>query len=337
MTAMPPTTGHLQLIQFASQISDSGQVTVIVSTQPSEPYAWERYAAVQSATYEWATVEWYNQEMEQDPTTPGFREMWADIYKSYGCGEGDYIVASEPYGKWLAEMTGATFYPYDIDRTLNPVKATNVRENYYMNFDSIIPEFQKYLLTKVTIFGSESTGKTTLAKALGEKAPFFHWLFEYARPYLENTSTDITVESMTAIWKGQRALQEQAYTSTFKAPFIVQDTDLFSTVGYWNIPHWRDTLGSAPEALIADARRLKSDLYIITRSDIPFEEDPIRYGGDHRETDDQYWIDLCEQYGLDYIVLDETDLDERVFECIMAVAPIAADKVVSLQHDRKGH
>jgi hypothetical protein len=39
---------------------------------------------------------------------------------------------------------------------------------------------------------------------------------------------------MTAIWKGQLALQRQAFESTVDAPFIVQDTDLFSTVGYWD-------------------------------------------------------------------------------------------------------
>lgn len=335
MTAMPPTTGHLQLVEFASRIARN--VTIIVSTQPDEPYASERYQAVRLAAFRLGLpdVIWHNEPIEQDPTTPGFREMWAEIYRGYGCGPGDYVVASETYGAWLAEMTGATFFPYDIDRTINPIKATMVRNDFRTLWDDIIPEFQQCLTTTVTIFGSESTGKTTLTRELGDVwcRHESKWVFEYARPYLENTSTEITIESMTAIWKGQRALQMQE----FGVPVIVQDTDLFSTVGYWNIPHWADTLGCAPDALVADAIVLKSDLYIITRSDIPFEEDPLRYGGDHRETDDQYWIDLCKQHGLPYVVLKSSDLAGRIEEANALIDTLVATKVASLRYDRHGY
>lgn len=338
MTAMPPTTGHLQLIKFAGRISTEGKVTVIVGTQPSEPYAYERYAALRDAVRNAGMlnvdVKWFNTEIEQNPDTPGFRAMWTDIYRGFGCGAGDYIVASETYGKWLADMTGASFYPYDIDRSLNPIKATRVRGDLWANFQSVLPEFQRYLLTKVTIFGAESIGKTTLAKALHDP-PDSQWLFEYARPYLENTSTDITVDSMTAIWRGQRALQEQAYD--FGVPCIIQDTDLFSTVGYWGIPHWRETLGDVPSALVTDALCLQSDLYIILKSDIPFEEDPLRYGGDKRETDDQYWIDICEEWELNYVVLDATSLKERVQQATQLITALVETKFARLNYDRHGH
>lgn len=339
MTAMPPTTGHLQLVEFASRVSVSGRVVVVVCTQPGEPYAYERSLSIKAAVNRIGLrpiVFRRHVETEQNPSTPGFREAWANFYRELGCGEGDYIVASETYGKWLAEMTGAKFYPYDIDRTLNPVKATMVRNNFISHFDDIIPEFQKYLTTRVTIFGSESTGKTTLARELGavwRTDTGGRWVFEYARPYLENTSTEITVDSMTAIWRGQRALQRQSCTS----PVVVQDTDLFSTVGYWNIPHWRSTLGEAPPDLVFDAVMLLSDLYIITPSTIPFEEDPLRYGGDHRETDDHYWIDLCEQYGLNYVVLKSLDLAGRIGEANVLIDALVDAKTASLRYDRHGY
>ena len=68
---------------------------------------------------------------------------------------------------------------------------------------------------------------------------------------------------MTAIWYGQRALQEHASVIS-PSPYVIQDTDLFSTVGYWQFPHWQSRLGACPQRLIDDAIRLKSDLYIIT-------------------------------------------------------------------------
>ncbi|MGB4762655.1 MAG: ATP-binding protein [Candidatus Saccharimonas sp.] len=158
----------------------------------------------------------------------------------------------------------------------------------------------------VTIFGAESTGKTTLSRQLAQKLEAT-WLHEFARPYLEQTHADITNTSMIDIWRGQLKLQKQA-----QGDLVVQDTDLFSTVGYWQLPHVEPTLGPCPDELIADAHRLRSDLYIITKSNIPFEQDKIRYGGDRRESPDQYWIDLCENYALPYIVLDASSRATRV-------------------------
>lgn len=174
---------------------------------------------------------------------------------------------------------------------------------------------------RVTIFGAESTGKTTLGKTLVTSSAGVsgHYLPEWARPYLENTSPVITTEAMTRIWHGQRALQDSARYLVDK-PFIIQDSDLFSTVGFWDF--WD---GNTPEGLVQDALKRKSDLYIITRSNIPFAPDIIRYGDGVRETTDQYWIDLCEKYDLNYKVIDEGKpqgfLTERVFE--------AADMITS--------
>jgi nicotinamide riboside kinase len=111
---------------------------------------------------------------------------------------------------------------------------------------------------------------------------------------------------MTNIWKGQLALQKQGQNLE-GWPFIIQDTDLFSTVGYWDL--WN--MGT-PGGLVNDAVANKSDLYIIPRSNIPFEADPLRYGGDKREASDEYWISICQNFGLNYVVLDESDREERL-------------------------
>jgi HTH-type transcriptional repressor of NAD biosynthesis genes len=152
----------------------------------------------------------------------------------------------------------------------------------------------------ITVFGAESTGKTTLSKQLAS-ALQAQWLEEFARPYLEATDGSITSESMTAIWNGQKELQVRAR----KTPpsYTVQDTDLFSTVGYWQLPHVRERLGECPSTLVADATRLQSDLYLVAQSNIPFEPDRLRYGGDRRESLDDYWVHLCETYQLPYVVI----------------------------------
>lgn len=333
---MPPTQGHLHLLQFANNLATDG-VVAIINTQPHEPFPKERAAALQKAIVrtgmeDRVTLIHYDKTIEQDPSTPGFWEMWRGMMIDFGITREDIIVASETYGKKLAEITGAKFFPYDIARAITPIKATPIRNAPLEHFAGILPEFRPHVQTRITVFGAESTGKTTLSRELATNlgAP---WLFEYARPYLESTVNEITPASMNAIWQGQRALQEHAENLS-DSPYIIQDTDLFSTVGYWQFPHWQSTIGSCPEQLVADAIRLKSDLYIITKSTIPFEADPLRYGGDKREGSDAYWIAICEQYDLPYVVLESDGREERHQEALALAVDAAVAKTAKLSFDR---
>jgi HTH-type transcriptional repressor of NAD biosynthesis genes len=336
MTALPPTKGHMRLVEYAAHLADD--VQVIVCTQPDEPGPYERYYAVADRFSDAHNVfvHHHHEQIEQNPEAVGFKEMWRGIMRRYGCTAGeDLIVASEPYGAWVAEITGTTFMPYDPGRELTPVKATNVREDPWNNFHLIAEEFQGYLRINVTVFGAESTGKTTLARDLAELYDG-HYFFEYARPYLESVGPDITVESMRAIWAGQLALELHAGENFHDKPIAFFDTDLFSTVGYWAMSHWVDALGPVPDGLIDDATSGKADLYIITRSNIPFEEDPLRYGGDHREASDDYWIAVAEQYGLNYVVLDSEDRHGRWKESVAAIEPLWNRMRDNLTYDRGG-
>lgn len=336
LTAMPPTTGHLQLLQFSNHLASDG-VVAILCTQPFEPFPTERADAVRRAIDRMGMSHrvkliHYRDEIEQDPNASGFWDMWRNMLFDFGITEDDIIVASEMYGQKLADITGTTFYPYDIDRILNPAKATSIRESLLENFQDIIPEFMPYLRTRITLFGAESTGKTTLSRQLAKRLGG-QWLFEYARPYLEHTVNEITPRSMNAIWKGQKALQEQAGALT-ASPFIIQDTDLYSTIGYWNFPHWKETIGECPEDLLRDASRLKSDMYIVTKSNIPFEQDPLRYGGTKREGSDEYWVGVCEKYHLPYVVLDTHSRAQRLAEAEDISLQCASKKISLISYDR---
>lgn len=348
MTAMPPTMGHLSLVKFAAGIAN--KVTVIVTTQPHEPYTEERYNAVKQACagldeykdermVSTISVVHLHKELPQDPETEGFWNLWHSLVGMKGflnipARKGDFFVTSEPYGAKLAELTGATFMPFDPKRELVYTKGTRVRAQPYKFFNDMIPEFQKYLRLTVTVWGAESTGKTTLSKEVAGLMDT-HWVYEYARPYLETVGPEINTDCMNAIWRGQKSVQKMAQNWTGK-PYIVQDTDLFSTVGYWEQPHWEAELGPVPEGLIKDAQAMKSDLYLITRSNIDFEEDPIRYGGDHRESPDAYWIALADKYNLNYVILNEKELMPRVAEAMAQLRKAGKEKGKTIAYDRKG-
>jgi HTH-type transcriptional repressor of NAD biosynthesis genes len=323
MTALPPTPGHLRLVQFAESLADT---TVIVSTQPDEPFPAERAHAISEAVSPETSIFHFNQTIEQNPEALGFWQMWRRIFAQYGFHEGDYIVASEPYGKRLAEELGGVFMPYDMNRSITPIKATPVRNNPIGRWDDMIPEFRKNFVQRVTIFGAESCGKTTLSYDLAEEWDA-QWLPEWARPYLESVGAEVTYDKMHAIHKGQLALQKSG-ANLVDAPVLFQDTDLFSTVGYWGLWHPEQEIGQ----LITDAVDNKSDLYLIAPSNIPFEADALRYGGHERESADQYWIDLCERYNLNYRVLTNSGKYGRVLEAGLHIKPLLKEQIIDPLH-----
>lgn len=346
MTAMPPTTGHYQLIEFAKNLAD--RVWVLFTTQPDEPLVQERLDAVYSMASHiggHVYVKHYAQPMDPNPESEGFRHRWAGIMIGAGAKPGDLLVISERWGQWLAEMTGMDWRPYDIERSINGVKATRVRERPHDHWRFILPAFRKHLQVRVTIYGAESTGKTTLSKGLGYLFSDINpvVLPEYARPYLENTVNEITERSMTAIWEGQRALQRQSFVDH---PLIIQDTDLWSTWGYWNYFAFHDDQGYAgppngrlpippPDKLSVDARELRSDLYIMPPSVLPFAPDPLRYGGDHREILDEDWIRYGQHLPNLHVLGD--DPTQWTHEASRLIDDAMEEKAKLIAYDRHGY
>lgn len=341
MTAMPPTKGHIHLAEFAADLAaaQGGVATIIVCTQPGEPFAGERWYALWNhfRNDRRVVVRKLHRELEQNPEAPGFWDMWVHLMHGFGFKPGDMCVSSELYGKTLAKLLDGHFMPYDPHRELYYTKATDIRDNPAKYFHDIAITFQPVLRQTVTLFGAESTGKTTLSKELSYKMNG-HWLFEWARPYLETVENIITVDSMTDIWHGQLATQRHGQRMTDK-PWVVQDTDLFSTVGYWSFPHWQETLGPVPEGLVKDAIDNKSDLYLITKSNIPFEKDPLRYKSDEgvREGSDEYWIGIAEQYGLNYEVITSSHPVDRLYEASAIMENHWKKIAEQIVYDRQGY
>ncbi len=304
MTALVPTVGHKYLIDFAKNLA-SGTVHVIVGTMDCEPVEGHlRYNAIKNtyANNRSVVVHHLHRDVPQDPSEhPDFWNLWRDIVREFvDVKPDDYFVASELYGMDMAHVLGCKFMPCNRYRETVPVKGTDVRHDLMDSFEFILPEFQKHIRKTVTVFGAESCGKTTMTRALARELNG-HFVPEWAREYLETVGAEVTDERMLAIVHGQAALQKTARNDLFNKPFIFQDTDLFSTVGYYKL--WGGGADHDVDLCEHLAKRLKSDLYIVMNDGIPFEPDPLRYGGDVRESKTQYWIDLLEEYNLPYYVV----------------------------------
>ena len=126
-------------------------------------------------------------------------------------------------------------------------------------------------LRRVTLFGAESTGKTTLANLLARHfgtavAP------EYGRSYTEIHGQDAcSKEDMLRIARGHLKLRRAAEREAHRVLF--EDTDPVITAV------WSDTLAGGHDKWF-DRFSDYPDLYLLCDIDLPWVRDGVRYFGD---------------------------------------------------------
>lgn len=311
MTALLPTKGHQYLIEFAANFVD--HLTVLVFSRSHEPINGDIRV---NAFYQELENKYFNCSInienilddnapqEPNPNIPydeNFWNYWKEKIENQLYYKPDYVFASEYYGHNLATVLNAEFIPVDINREIVPTKGTTVRENLMENFYQIISSIQKLLRRKVVFFGAESTGKTTWAKKVSERmnGAFLH---EWARPYLETVGSRLDDVKLENIVKGQLALEKSMENLITNKPFIMADTDLFSTLGYFRI-YGKNTTDLCNILEGHNPRYRRGDLYLIMDTDIPLEEDELRYGGKKRESNTLFWINLCKEFNLPYQII----------------------------------
>ncbi len=126
---------------------------------------------------------------------------------------------------------------------------------------------------KVVLFGPESTGKTTLSKAL---ADYFDtlWVAEYARDYLQNKwdleQKTCELSDLLPIAIGQMQLENATAVKTNKLLFC--DTNLLETKVYSEV--YYD--GYCDPVIDHFAKENCYNLYFLCDIDVPWEADDLR-------------------------------------------------------------
>jgi NadR type nicotinamide-nucleotide adenylyltransferase len=147
-------------------------------------------------------------------------------------------------------------------------------------------------MLKVVLTGSESTGKTELAHALGAAldAPVSR---EFSREFAASHGS-IGFADHGSIARGQMAVEDEAIARAQHV--VILDTDLVSTVAYCE--HY---FGHCPEWIVTEARRRAGDLYLLMKPDMPWVPDGIRDRGDRREEMHGHFRKTLERLGLAYV------------------------------------
>lgn len=168
---------------------------------------------------------------------------------------------------------------------------------------------------RVVVFGTESTGKTTLAARLAERfgEP---WAEEFVREFWELKAGKITAGDLGTIALGQMANEDRAAAAARRVTFC--DTDLLTCT------LWDDVLfpGACPPWVRAEAEERASGvaLWLLCDTDVPFEPDPQRSFPEpaDRARGRGLWREALERRGVPFVEISG-DWAERERRAVAAV------------------
>lgn len=152
-------------------------------------------------------------------------------------------------------------------------------------------------MIKIAILGPESTGKSTLAKALAEHFDT-QWIPEFAREYIENLTVPYTFDDVCNIARKQ-IKQEKEVDENFADKFIFFDTDLIITKVWLQY-----RFGVVPQFITDWMLAQNFDFYLLCAPDLPWEFDPVREHGHDREYFFDWYKREIEQTGKPFKIIE---------------------------------
>ena len=271
---MPPHAGHVHLCEVAGRMCD--ELFIVVGSLAGEPIPGEQRVAWMRELMPRATVLHLTDELPQQPSEhPEFWQLWREaLMRVLGGVRPHLVFSSDAYGERLAAELGSQWIPVDPTRATFPTSGTAIRTAPMQHFSYIPRCVRPYFVRRVSVFGPESTGKSTLAAQL---AAALHTICvpEFARTYLEARHGVLEAADMPFIVRGQSALEDSLARDADRV--LVCDTDPLLTVV------WYETLyGPAPDWLRAQAARRRYELTVLCDIDLPWVADPVRYLPDDR-------------------------------------------------------
>lgn len=345
----PPHAGHHRLIRTALAECDEVTVLVMASAAESIPAcdraAWLR-AEHDDAQLRVLTVPCDAPlDVTSEPVWRAQVALMAAALRVAGTPPVDVVYSGEAYGDELAARFGAKHRR--VERTGS---ATQFRREPAAQWWSLAPGTRAGLATRVIVVGAESTGTTTVSRALaahyracGGVWSATEWVAEYGRDYTEikwsaerrlaeqagrtpPALDDIvwTVEDFDAVAAEQTRSENDAARRT--SPLLVCDTDAFATA-VWE----RRYLGSdarTGQRWAQSPQLPRRDVYLVTdHEDVPWHDDGLREGDlQIRAAMTDWFIDALTRAGQSWVLLTGS-LDERLDLAVRTVDQLLCSRM----------
>jgi HTH-type transcriptional repressor of NAD biosynthesis genes len=293
---LPFHRGHEVLISAA--LEHANQVLVVVCASDRESISearrvgWlrEYYQGVPAAEI----VGLSYREEDLPNTSVSDREVsrvWSEYFRTL-LKPVDLVVTGESYGDYVAEYMGIRHVRVFRDGVLS---ASSIRHDPMGMWQHINPVCRRDLVKSVVIVGTESSGKSTLVRRLGE---YFGTAYveEAARDVVSHTES-CTFEDLSTVAHEHARRIDLARGRARRLLFI--DTDIYTTISYARFLFSRDLL--FPQELFA-ASQAELRLYLDAAT-AEYVQDGTRLDKARRDLLDSSHRRVLDEAGQSYTIL----------------------------------
>jgi len=271
---MPIHQGHVALIQFAATQCD--ELIVSMSFTDHDPVdvalrlSWlqDIFSDRPHILVRLIKDDFDDDTLPMDQRTKRWAQRMQEVYPKI-----DVVISSEQYGEPFAKYLEAGHMMFDSERKLFPISASLIRQKPFKHWEFIPPVVRPYFVKKICFYGSESTGKSTMAKKMAARYQT-EFVPEVAREII--TSNDFTIEDIIKIGHAQTQRVIDKTKTANKLLFC--DTDLITTAIYS-----QQYLHQVPPALYELEKQVHYELYFLFDIDVKWVEDGLRDLGNKRE------------------------------------------------------
>ncbi|MCU1440764.1 MAG: cytidyltransferase [Rhodoglobus sp.] len=232
----------------------------------------------------------------------------------------DAVFTSDNYGAELARRLRAEWVQVDPGRSLNAVAGRDVRADVEGHWHLLPLSVRRSLVQRIVVVGAESTGTTTLARALAARWTV-EWVEEYGRLHSEirpgGLDTPWTEQEFEFVFNRQ-VENEQRAAERSSRPMLVCDTDALATAVWFE-----RYIGSQSMSLERRAAEHPPALYILTGDEIPFVQDGMRDGEHIRGWMHGRFREVLADQPVPWIEVSG-DVDARVEQCAGPIADAMA-------------
>ena len=224
------------------------------------------------------------------------------VFTSEDYGPGGAQALSEHFRARDATHPGVAHVWVDRDRRIVPISATQIRAEPYAHRAYLARDVYAAFVDRIAIVGGESSGKSSLAAALGAHfaAPF---VTEYGRELWMERRGVLGFEDLLRIAERQVELEEHAAEQAER--YVFCDTTPATTLLYC-----RDLFGRADPRLELLAERDYA-LHVLCAPDFPFVQDGTRRDSAFRNAQHDWYLARLDATGARWM-LAEGSLEARV-------------------------
>jgi HTH-type transcriptional repressor of NAD biosynthesis genes len=251
-------------------------------------------------------------------TSASVSAVWAEQFKLL-FPDHTILVTSEPYGDLVAEYMGITHIPFDMQKSRYPVSATKIRANLPDTWAYLPDSVKSFLVTKVVLLGTESTGKTTLTSRL---ADHFNTgaVMEAGRDIIAD-SNDFGINDLYLIAAEHASRIDRQATG--KSPLLIIDTDIHITLSYGEY-----AFGTVLDIDKAIYESNRADLCLYLNNDVPYVQDGTRLGEDERNQLDLSHRRVLAKHGVAYEEI-KGDWEERFEQAVVLIEQLMERRMES--------